>query len=524
MKIKQAIWSSAIGLATISAIIAVVAFVPRAAHASTPTFTNVQVNAVFPGPFPTNKQNEPSLAQNPVSPLNLIAGSNDEIGEPACTNTTPSSCPFVPGVQSSGFYASFDGGKTWPCQGLIDLSAFHEYSFGDPVQAFDSHGNAYYGTLAFPFPPTTDEAATGQQADFFVAKSTDGGCHYTSAAKVSGSAPAIFDDKDAITADSNPNSPFHDNVYATWTKFVGGKGFGNDQILFARSTDGGATFSNPQPISPAHNNNSVGGRQGSAVKVGPDGTVYVVWLDTVNKQSVERLAISHDGGKTFPVNNITVATVTDDAVNPAPGSSFRQDARTFPSFSIAPDDTLYVAWSNRTGDPTSGHAVVMVTKSTNGGLTWSAPVVAGDVSGRSAFFASVAADPNGKVDVVFQAMDDKATGTAPGAGVVSYDAYFTQSTDGGASWSSPLKISTAPSDPDGSSTNSLGAQFLGDYITAVADSRGGGVFAVWTDSRNAMSCAAVDAFRAGTGPAPDVITQCPTTFGNTDIFLGTVSY
>jgi hypothetical protein len=454
--------------------------------------------------------------------LNLISGSNDEIGEPACTNTTPSSCPFVSGVQSSGFYASFNGGKTWPCQGLIDLSAFHEYSFGDPSQAFDSKGNAYYGTLAFPFPPTTEELATGLQADFFVAKSTDGGCTYGSAAKVSGSSPAQFDDKDAITADANPNSPFHDTVYAAWTKFAkpGGHGFGGDQIFFSRSTDGGASFSNPLPISPGHNNNHVGGRQGAAVKVGPDGTVYVVWLDSVNKQTVERLSISHDGGKTFPKQNITVATVTDDGVNPAPGSSFRQDARTFPSFSIAPDDTLYVAWSNRTGDPTNGHAVVLVTKSTNGGLSWSTPVMAADVSGRSAFFASVTTDPSGNVDVAFLALDDVPTGTAPGAGVVHYDAYLVRSTTGGATFSSPAVISTASSDPDGSSTNSLTAQFLGDYITAVADSSH--VYAVWTDSRNAKSCAAVDAFRAGTAGAPDVITQCPTTFGNTDIFLGII--
>src|SRR5712692_2335264 len=140
-----------------------------AAHAT--SVSNVQVNQVFPGPFPTNKQNEPSLAQNPTNSLNLIAGSNDEIGEPACTNTTPSSCPFVAGISVSGFYASSDGGQTWPCQGLIDLSAFHEYGFGDPAQAFDSQGNAYYGGLAFPNPPTTAEVATGQQADFFIAKS-----------------------------------------------------------------------------------------------------------------------------------------------------------------------------------------------------------------------------------------------------------------------------------------------------------------------------------------------------------------
>ena len=166
-------------------------------------------------------------------------------------------------------------------------------------------------------------------------------------------------------------------------------------------------------------------------------------------------------------------------------------------------------------------AVVMVAKSTNGGLTWSAPVVAGDVSGRSAFFVSVTTDPSGSVDVVFLALDDVPTGTAPGAGVVFYDAYFTKSTNGGVTFSTPAKMSTASSDPDGSSTNSLAAQFLGDYITAVED--GNNLFAVWTDSRNASTCPAVDAFRAGRGPKPDVITQCPTTFGNSDIFLGIVS-
>src|SRR5260370_42173829 len=162
---------------------AFVAVRPASALASPPPVSvNVQVNAVFPGPFPKNKQNEPSLAQNPKNSLNLIAGSNDEIGLPACTNTTPSSCPFTAGVSVSGFYASFDGGLTWPCQGLIDLSAFGEYAFGDPSQVFDSRGNAYYGTLAFPFPPTAtaDQLATGLNADFFVAKSTDGGCTYNS--------------------------------------------------------------------------------------------------------------------------------------------------------------------------------------------------------------------------------------------------------------------------------------------------------------------------------------------------------
>src|SRR3989442_381035 len=514
MSTNKNLWLLMVGSLTVSVVTMTLAFMPGARLSAASSLANVQVNQVLPGPFPKNKQNEPSLAQNPKNPLNLIASSNDEIGLPACTDTTPSSCPFTAGVSVSGFYASFDGGQTWPCHGLIDLSAFGEYAFGDPSQVLDRRGNPYYGTPAFPSPPTAtaDQLATGLNADFFVAKSTDGGCSYTSAALVSGASPAIFDDKDAITADANQASPFRDNVYAAWTKFTRG----GDQIVFSRSTDGGATWSNPLPISPSYNNNVVGGRQGAAVKVGPDGTVYVVWLDTVDKQAVQRLSISHDGGKTFPKQNITVATVTDDFVSPAPGSSFRQDARAFPSFTISPDGTLYVAWSNRTDGLTTGHALVRLTKSTTGGLTWTTPVVAGDVDGRSAFFASVAAEPNNHVNVVFLAMDDVPSGTAPGPGVVHYDAYFTQSTNGGAAFSPPLMISTATSDPDGSSTNSLRAQFLGDYITAVAD--GSHVYAVSTDSRNASSCEAVDAFRVTHNVAanPDVITQCPITYDDTD--------
>src|SRR6266849_1678797 len=120
---KKVIAPAVTGLLVITIIVAAVAFSSRVALAKSGP-SNVQVNQVFPGPFPTNKQNEPSLAQNPKNSLNLIAGSNDEIGEPNCTNATPSSCPFVVGVSVSGSYASFDGGQSWTCQGLINLSGF----------------------------------------------------------------------------------------------------------------------------------------------------------------------------------------------------------------------------------------------------------------------------------------------------------------------------------------------------------------------------------------------------------------
>ena len=75
--------------------------------------------------FPTNKQNEPSIAVNPVDSSRLIAGSNDEQEQPACgaaergPDSSGSDCGFFPDVGTSGVYTSGDGGGTWVNRGLL---------------------------------------------------------------------------------------------------------------------------------------------------------------------------------------------------------------------------------------------------------------------------------------------------------------------------------------------------------------------------------------------------------------------
>jgi hypothetical protein len=220
-----------------------------------------------------------------------------------------------------------------------------------------------------------------------------------------------------------------------------------------------------------------------------------------------------------------VATLTDSLINPLPGSSFLSAGRIFPSLTVASDGTLCVAWSVYTQtSPTTGHGVVLVTKSTDSGLRWSAPVVAGNLSGRSAFFASVMADPSGNVDLAFLALDDQPFGTAPGEGVVHYDAYSAQSTDGGGSFSSPLKVSTATSDPDGLKHSRPERARSG----RLHNRRGRFAWRECLCSMDGLAqCHAVSRsgrLSCGDGRRAHVITQCPTMFGNTDIFLGMVSY
>jgi hypothetical protein len=512
---------------------AVVGLVIGAGPALAASFNfDTQANLLQPSPFPQNKQNEPAIAQNPAHPMNLIAGANDEIDEPACT---PSGCPFVSNVGLSGVYLSSNGGASWsqfsaPAGGdntasfnggsIHTLPGFANLasrlgipglaSDGDPTIAFNRGGIAYYGSLA-----GVRGVATNSEL-LTVSRSSDGGSTWSDPVLATDRTnPVDFNDKINLWVDAGANSPFASNVYVSWTLFRGGPGRA-EPIMFSRSTDGGLTFSPAMQLTPAHNNNSIGGRQGSAIRTGPQGEVYVFFESGTEingrKTEAQMFVKSTDGGRSF--SNQLVASTVADIPSPLPGSSFRNDS--FPAVDIGPDGEVFVAWA----DFRNGRGQVMLTTSSNGGGTWTPAAVALDVPGRSAFFPGVAVSPDGsKVSVATQALDAKPAGTAPGAGVVHYDSYLAESVSGGA-FSAPLKISGFTSDPDGSSTNGLTAQFQGDYNTLISDNQH--AWFIWTDARAATPCAAVDAFRAG-GSRPNVTASCAGTFGNTDIFVGRVS-
>jgi BNR/Asp-box repeat len=534
------------------ALLAVAATIALAAAALAASAVNVQANQpqVAGDPssnatarFPTNKQNEPTIAVNPTNASFLIAGANDEQRQPPCgpgpvRGSVPANdCSFFPGVGTDGVYTSSDGGASWTNRGL--LPGFSDtggnlQSDGDPrivygprpnasgsfagtraADAFVNGVRAYYGSLA-EFAPGSQQ---GNQAPELLTVSTsdNNGASWSNPVIAANGHGFLFNDKPDVWADRNPGSPFFGRVYVSWTQFRGSAfTFFGEPVRVAFSDDGGKTWSTERQLSAAQNI-GLGGRQGSTVRTGPDGTVYVVWEDSDVNGPKQVVAVSHDGGVSFsrPVDIARVHDIQD----PIPGANFRDNS--FPSLAVDQGTgAVFVDWA----DLRNGRGRIVVSKSGDLGRTWSTPTVVSPAADGYAFFQGLDVAPNERVDVGYQALTAKATGpTAYGSGNATVDSFFVESTNGGSTWSASTKVSSVSSDPAVSAQNDLARQFWGDYNTLV--STNANAFFIYTDSRNGAGCTAVDAFQHGvdgSGPAtakPAPENVCPAQFGNTDVFV-----
>jgi hypothetical protein len=249
--------------------------------------------------------------------------------------------------------------------------------------------------------------------------------------------------------------------------------------------------------------------------------VYVFWEDGDNKIGNKMVfASSSDGGATWTRPG-DIAPVRDLA-DPIPGANFRTDS----FLSAAVDQTngaIYAAWSDATGG--TGH--IVVTKSTTKGATWSAPKTVSAAANGYAFFQGLDVAPNGRVDVGYQALTVLGSATTYGTGNAQIDSYYTRSNDGGTTWSAPARVSSVASDPAASAQNNLARQFWGDYNTLVStnavayfiytDARSG----VGCPAVDAYQHGLDGSGPATAKPAPPSV--CQSQFGNTDVFVSKIS-
>ena len=587
--------ATAIAVSAVALVVGVAAATPNGAD------TLVTVGSP-PTPFPQNKQNEPAVAVNPADPSIAAAGVNDEIDLEACNNRNDKTCPFTPGIGLSGVYFSDSGGSSWiqptytgwtarDCLGLVGTSSapadncdphpgpigtlprYFEnglVSDGDPAVGFGPQRGAngqfswtngwrlYYANLTSNFSAERSEfafkgfeaiAVSRLDSQDYAAAKAGVNTAWKAPVIVSKQNAALFSDHEMIAVDDASSSAFFGHVYVCNAAFRSqekGRAL-PEPIVLNSSADGGGTWTTRQ-VSPAVNNNTIGGRQDCAVNTDSKGTVYVFWqgVDPQTKTLAIFMIRSFDGGNTFqrPARIVTrfdqtgIRDFTGDLT--FDGQAGARDG-SFPTVDIAngaptgadATDEIVLAWSNgpTPSDTSPGpNEQAKVMTSTNGGVTWTSSGVASPASDRPDFPA-IAISPDG-TDAYMTYMNFlqpwQSTNATPRLfqGVVRH-ADVDPATGAIGAWSDIHRGPTG--DARGSSANALIDEFLGDYDYAFATRDS--VTVVWNDARNAADCPAIDAYRddvangnaAGvstdpTRPAPEQ--DCPPTFGNTDIFGG----
>jgi hypothetical protein len=285
-----------------------------------------------------------------------------------------------------------------------------------------------------------------------VSVSNDGGLTWSDPVTVTIS-DRDFSDKEAVVVDTFPGSPHFGTVYVAWDLNVPRGGSVRQWLMVARSIDGGATYQQPVRVRKKGDVNI-----GVIPRIGPDGSVYLVWLaSAANGDAILLLSKSADGGETWT----HWQTITDVVPHSEQGI---RDGAGLPSFTIDPlTGKLYVAWQDGRFGAVDQATLI---QSSDGGQTWSAPVPVSDgPSDAPAFTVSVAASGN-RVAVSYYSLQNDPQRR------FLVDRYVRISTDGGATFSPSLRATATSFDIRLAAQAGPGVSFLGDYAgLACADDR-----------------------------------------------------
>ena len=391
---------------------------PGAAQASIYPNVNISVDT-----FP---QNEPSVKISRKHPNRVVAAWRDfRTGE-------------NPAVRRVGYSLSVDGGTTWSTSALLPVIDSLHLHASDPSVGTDTAGNFYIATIS--------TNSTNNDGKILVYRSTDEGQTFNAASIAPTIPGSAFDDKEYIACDFSRSSPFSNALYIAWTRFGTPGG-----IQLTRSTDGGHTWSSMVQVSDAS-----GSVQGSEPAIGPNGEVYVVWAG-----SGIMFDKSTAGGASFGV---------DSTISPV------GTLHGFPSIAVdlsggSRNGYIYVTWS----DHRNGDDDVFLSRSTDGGVGWSAPArVNNDPVGslghhKQQYWPWISVDDQGRVSVIFYDTRNTASNAI-------FEAYLARSTDGGATFTNQqLSSQDSPQLTPNSDVR------FGDYIGI--DSWDYRIVPVWTDER-----------------------------------------
>jgi hypothetical protein len=362
---------------------------------------------------------EPWIAVNPATPSNIVGiWQQDRWSNGGARG-------HVAGV-------STNGGTTWTMvviPGITKCSGGSYDRATDPWVSFGPTGTVHQLSLSFNdlISPLTEGPGGDFDHALLYSRSTNGGMTWSAPVEVIRDLDAnVFNDKQSITAD-----PFDSNyIYAVWDRLVFPASERASIIAgfvtlafrgpawFARTTDGGATWEEARLIyDPGVRKQTIGNQ----IAVLPSGHLVNVFdLITPTGGAMRTgafynvaLVRSTDRGETWGPRdrNGEVAPIVVDALrtvfvtDPESGDDVRT-GDIIPDVAVAPNGHLYVVWQDARPNGLGADAVV-VSRSTDGGLTWSPFVKVNKtptnipIGNQQAFTPSVHVAADGTVAVTY---------------------------------------------------------------------------------------------------------------------------
>lgn len=353
-------------------------------------------------------------------------------------------------------YASTDG-TSWSRAALPRIWNGTAFDIGfDPGVDVDTSGTFYFSYGVAPL--------SGNYPNAVVMAKSVNGTTWTQATPVTFNRNRFFDDKYYLAVDRS-NSAFANRVYVSWDRNQA-----NNQILYiAYSANGGTSWSAPIKV---NDGTSAFERVIGAYPAVDQstGVVYDSWHDYArNTIFVDK---SSNGASTWGTDVAAARTHTGFGVDiGCVGGRAQGPAH---ALKVGPTGALYLVYADSVQ---SRGFDILLTKSTTGGASWSAPIRLNDDLGPAdQFHPTLSVESNGlggdKVTVTFYDRRDDA------ANCLAH-VYATQSLDGGATWTPNVQQTSAASNFDGN------ANGPGDYSSSTPFTTAGipGVWPFFSDHR-----------------------------------------
>jgi len=381
-------------------------------------YVSVQVNVnALQNNIVGDAANEPSIAVNPANPDQIVIAWRQ-----FDTQTDPNA------FRQAGIGYSHDRGQTWT-KFTLDPGHFRS----DPVLGADAAGRFFLSSY------------DGSTVDVW--RSLDGGVSWTQTGAFGG-------DKEWMAVDERASGTGAGHIYENW----------NVQFSccppadFTRSINNGVSFQSPIAL-------PLPSMKWGTLDTGSDGTLYLAGatLDAsghlfTKSSNAKNPAVTptFDAIRSVNLGGQTVG----GGINPA--GLLGQVWIAVDNSTGATSGNLYIAGTvNNLGDTNATN--VRFIRSTDGGQTWSQPVLVNDdpASGAWHWFGTMSVAPNGRIDVIWN-------DTRNDPGNFMTQVYYSFSINGGRNWAANVPLTPAWNPGVGYPNQNK----IGDYYHMVSDNGG----------------------------------------------------